>query len=133
MNVDPSFQARMVFRSGLAALVPGMFGMGWLGSGLGIVHAFTPIVINLFDVTGILILASSIYFIRKGRALLRNSPAAPNPMARNMRTQFGNPASPGQFRSRHGHAVAATALPRSHWLSHAIPCISKVPIPRDGG
>jgi hypothetical protein len=41
MSVDPSFQAQLVLRSGLAALVPGMFGMGWLGSGLGMpcVHA----------------------------------------------------------------------------------------------
>jgi hypothetical protein len=33
MSVDPYFQAKLVFRSGLAALVPGMFAMGWLGSG----------------------------------------------------------------------------------------------------
>jgi hypothetical protein len=88
MSVDPSFRAQLVFRSGLAALVPGMFGMGWLGSGLGIAHAFTPIVIILFDAVGILVLGSSIYFIRKGRALRRNYPASFDPRAQRMRKQF---------------------------------------------
>jgi hypothetical protein len=75
MSGDPSFQGQLVFRSGLAALVPGMFGMGWLGSGLGIAHAFTPIVILLF--VGIFILGSSIYFIRKGGTLRANYPPHP--------------------------------------------------------
>jgi hypothetical protein len=88
MSVDPSFRAQLVFRSGLAALVPGMFGMGWLGSGLGIAHAFTPIVIILFDVVGILVLGSSIYFIRKGRALRRNYPASFDPRAQRMRKRL---------------------------------------------
>lgn len=88
MSVDPSSQARLVLRSGFGALVAGMFGMGWLGSGLGIAHAFTPIVIILFDVFGILILGSSIYFIRKGRALCRNYPALSDPLAQRMRKQF---------------------------------------------
>lgn len=88
MSVEPSFQAQLVFRFGLGALVPGMFGMGWLGSGLGIAHAFTPIVIILFDAVGILVLGSSIYFIRKGRALRRNYPALSDPLAQRMRKQF---------------------------------------------
>jgi hypothetical protein len=88
MSVDPSFQAQLILRSGLAALVAGMFGMGWLGSGLGIAHAFTRIVIILFDVVGILILGSSIYFIRKGRALRRNYPASSDPWEQRMRKQF---------------------------------------------
>jgi hypothetical protein len=88
MSVDPSSQAQLVFRSGLAALVPGMFGMGWLGWGLGIAHAFTPIVIMLFDVVGILILGSSIYFIRKGRSLRRSYPASSDPQGQKMRKQF---------------------------------------------
>ena len=44
MDGDPALQAQVVLRSGFGALVAGMFGMGWLGSGLGIVHAFTPAV-----------------------------------------------------------------------------------------
>ena len=88
MSVDHSFQAQLVFGSGLGALVAGMFGMGWLGWGLGIAHAFTPIVIILFDVFGILVLGSSIYFIRKGRALRRNYPASSDPLAQRMRKQF---------------------------------------------
>ena len=88
MSVDPSSQAQLVFRSGLAALVPGMFGMGWLGWGLGIAHAFTPLAILLFDVVGILILGSSIYFIRKGRSLRRSYPAFSDPQGQKMRKQF---------------------------------------------
>ena len=88
MSVDPSSQAQLVFRSGLAALVLGMFGMGWLGWGLGIAHAFTPIVIMLFDVVGILVLGSSIYFIRKGRSLRRSYPAFSDPQGQKMRKQF---------------------------------------------
>jgi hypothetical protein len=88
MSVNPSFQAQLVLRSGLATLVPGMFGMGWLGWGLGIAHAFTPIVIILFDIVGVLVLGSSIYFIRKGRSLRRNYPASSDPSAQRMRKQF---------------------------------------------
>ena len=65
-----------------------MFAMGWLGSGIGIAHAFTPVVIVLFDVIGLLILGSSIYFIRKGRALRRNYPASSDPAAQRIRKQF---------------------------------------------
>lgn len=88
MSLNPSLQAQLVLRFGFAALVPGMFGMGWLGWGLGIAHAFTPIVITLFDVVGILILGFSIYFIRVGRTLLRKYPAAPDPQAKKLRSQF---------------------------------------------
>jgi hypothetical protein len=56
LDVDPAFQAQVVHRPGFGALVVGMFGMGWLGSGLGMAHAFTPTVIVLFDVFRILLL-----------------------------------------------------------------------------
>ena len=88
MRVDPSFQAQLIARSGLAALVPGMFGMGWLGWGLGIAHAFTPLVIILFDAAGILVLGYSIYFIRKGRALRRSYSASFDTSAQRVRKQF---------------------------------------------
>jgi hypothetical protein len=88
MSVDPSFQAQLVLRSGFGALVGGMFGMGWLGWGLGIAHAFTPTVIILFDVFGILLLGFSIYFIRKGRSLRRNYPASSNAQSQRMRKRF---------------------------------------------
>src|ERR1017187_4071744 len=87
MSVDPSFQAQLVLRSGFGALVGGMFGMGWLGWGLGTAHAFTPTVIILFDVFGILLLGYSIYFIRKGRFLRRNYPAS-NTLTQRMSKQF---------------------------------------------
>jgi hypothetical protein len=88
MSVDPSFQAQLVFRSGFGALVGGMFGMGWLGWGLGTAHAFTPTVIILFDVFGILLLGYSIYFIRKGRSLRGNYPAPSNTLTQRMKKQF---------------------------------------------
>jgi hypothetical protein len=88
MSVDPSFQAQLVLRSGFGALAEGMFGMGWLGWGLGTAHAFTPTVITLFDVFGILLFCYSIYFIRKGRSLRGNDPASSNTLTQRMNRQF---------------------------------------------
>jgi hypothetical protein len=65
-----------------------MFGMGWLGWGLGTAHAFTPTVIIFFDVFGILLLGYSIYFIRKGRSLRRNYAASSNALTQRMSKQF---------------------------------------------
>lgn len=62
--------------------------MGWLGSGLGIAHAFTLIVIVLFDASGILVLGYSIYLIRKGRALRQNYPASSDPQGPGMRRRL---------------------------------------------
>jgi hypothetical protein len=88
MSEDPSFQAQLVLRSGFGALAGGMFGMGWLGWGLGTAHAFTPTVIIFFDVFGILLLGYSIYFIRKGRSLRRNYPASSDTLTQRMSKQF---------------------------------------------
>ncbi len=88
MSVDPSLQAQLVFRSGFGALVGGMFGMGWLGWGLGTARAFTPTIIILFDVFGISLLGYSIYVIRKGRSLRRNYPAPSNTLTQRMKKQF---------------------------------------------
>ena len=88
MSVDPSLQAQLVLRSGFGALVGEMFGMGWLGWGLGTAHAFTPTVITLFDVFGILLFCYSIYFIRKGRSLRRSYPASSDPLTEKMRKRF---------------------------------------------
>jgi hypothetical protein len=65
-----------------------MFGMGWLGWGLGTAHAFGPVVIILFDAVGILLFGFSIYFIRKGRALRRKFPAPDNVPAQRIKKQF---------------------------------------------
>src|ERR1700729_777273 len=88
MNVEPSSQAQLVLRSGFGTLVVGMFGMGWLGWGLGAARAFTPAVIVLFDVFGILLVGFSIYFIRKGRSLRRKFPASANAPAHRINKQF---------------------------------------------
>jgi hypothetical protein len=88
MSVDPSFQAELVFRSGFGALVGGMFGMGWLGWGLGTAHAFTATATILFDVLGILLLGYSIYFIRKGRSLRGNHPAPSNMLTQRMKKRL---------------------------------------------
>jgi hypothetical protein len=88
MDGDPVLQAQIIHRSGLGALVSGMFGMGWLGSGLGMAHEFTPVVIVLFDVFGALLLGYSIYIIRKGRSLRRNYPASLDARTRSIRKKF---------------------------------------------
>jgi len=88
MTEGPSFQAQVVIRSGFGALVAGMFGMGWLGSGLGIAHAFTPAAIVLFDVCGALLLGFSVYFIRKGRSLRRDYPASSGARLERINKQF---------------------------------------------
>jgi hypothetical protein len=88
MTEGPSFQAQVVIRSGFGALVAGMFGMGWLGSGLGIAHAFTPAVIVLFDIFGALLLGFSVYFIRKGRSLRRDYPASSSARLERINKQF---------------------------------------------
>jgi hypothetical protein len=85
---DQSVQPHLVIRFGLGSLVTGMFGMGWLGWGLGTANAFTPAGIVVFDVVGILLLGSSIYFIRKGRFLSRNYPAPINPLKQSVNKQF---------------------------------------------
>lgn len=88
MGRDPSFQAQVVLGSGFGALATGMFGMGWLGWGLGTAHAFTPTVTILFDAVGILLLGYSIYFIRKGRSLDQNYPATSSTLTQRMDKQF---------------------------------------------
>jgi hypothetical protein len=88
MSLDASSQAQLLLRTGFGAMVGGMFGMGWLGWGLGTAHAFTPVVIALFDVGGILLLGFSIYFIRKGKSLRRSYPASRNQRAEKVRKQF---------------------------------------------
>ncbi len=88
MDGDSSYRAQLVLRSGFGALVSGMFGMGWLGMGLGAAHAFTPIVIVLFDGFGIFLLGYSIYFIRKGKSLRRDHPASANSPLHGINKQF---------------------------------------------
>jgi hypothetical protein len=58
------------------ALIGAMFGAGWLGWGLGIAKAFNGFVAPLFGCTALLLFACSIYFIRKGRRLRKERPAA---------------------------------------------------------
>jgi hypothetical protein len=88
MSEDPSYQAQLVFRSGFGAMVVAMFGMGWLGSGLGAAQAFTPVGIVLFDVSGILLLGCSIYFIRKGRSLRQTYATSPETPLRKTNKQL---------------------------------------------
>lgn len=88
MDAVGAIQAKIILRSGLGTLAVAMFGMGWLGSGLGMAHAFTPAVIVLFDVFGVLLLGFSIYFIRKGRSLRKTYPASEQPQTKPVRKQF---------------------------------------------
>jgi hypothetical protein len=86
--VDPALQAQVVLRSSFGALVAGMFGMGWIGAGLGTAHLFTPFTIVPFDIFGILLLGYSIYFIRKGRSLRRDYPTSSNARTQRINKQF---------------------------------------------
>jgi hypothetical protein len=85
---DPSYHAQVVIRSSFGGLLAAMFGMGWLGMGLGAAHAFKPLVIVLFDIFGIALLGCSIYFIRKGRSLRRKCPASSDLLLRKIDRQF---------------------------------------------
>lgn len=66
----------------------GMFGMGWLGWGLGTAKAFTPSRIIPFDVVGIVLLGYSIHFVIKGRSLRLRYPASSRTLAQKTNKQF---------------------------------------------
>ena len=74
--MDPSSQADAVVGAGRGALITGMLGAGWLGWGLGNAKAFNGFVAPTFGFTALLLFAGSIYFIRKGRLLRKQCPAA---------------------------------------------------------
>jgi hypothetical protein len=74
--MDPSSPADAVIGTGRGALICAMFGAGWLGWGLGNVKAFHGFVGPTFGFTALFLFACSIYFIRKGRLLRKQRPAA---------------------------------------------------------
>ncbi len=74
--MDPSFQADAVIGAGRGALISAMFGAGWLGWGLGNAKAFNGFVGPTFGFTALFLFACSVYFIRKGRLLSKQCPAA---------------------------------------------------------
>src|SRR5271163_611237 len=74
--MDPSSQANAVIGTGRGALISAMFGAGWLGWGLGNAKAFNGFVAPAFGFTALFLFACSIYFIRKGRLLRKQCPAA---------------------------------------------------------
>ncbi|MGO9269458.1 MAG: hypothetical protein ACLQOO_04235 [Terriglobia bacterium] len=75
--MDPSFQAEAVISAGRGALIVALFGAGWLGWGLGQARAFTGFVGPGFGFVELLLLACSIYVIRKGRLLRKQYPPMP--------------------------------------------------------
>ena len=74
--MDPLFQADAVIGAGRGALISAMFGAGWLGWGLGNAKAFNGFTAPTFGFTALFLFACSIYFIRKGRLLRKQCPAA---------------------------------------------------------
>jgi hypothetical protein len=71
-----SAQAQAVVGAGRGALVEAMFGAGWLGWGLGEAKAFNGFTAPTFGFTALLLLACSIFVIRRGRLLRKEFPAA---------------------------------------------------------
>jgi hypothetical protein len=65
-----------------------MFGVGWLGWGLGLAKAFSGFVPPVFGCMAFLLWGSSLYFIRKGRLLRRKFPPLPPSKARAVHKQF---------------------------------------------
>lgn len=74
--MSPSSPADAIIGTSRGALISAMFGAGWLGWGLGIAREFNGFVAPLFGCTSLFLFACSIYFIRKGRRLRRERPAA---------------------------------------------------------
>jgi hypothetical protein len=83
-----SSQAQAVLGAGRGALVPAMFGSGWLGWGLGEAKAFNGFVAPTFGFTALILFASSIYVIRTGRLLRKKYPAALTSTQRTTRKRF---------------------------------------------
>ncbi len=74
--MDSSFQAEAVIGAGRGALIGAAFGAGWIGWGLSSAKAFNALVGPAFGSTALIFLAGSIYFLRKGRQLRKQHPAA---------------------------------------------------------
>jgi hypothetical protein len=74
-SIDLSFQAQAVVGAGRGALVEAMFGAGWLGWGLGEAKAFNGFTGPMFGFMTLLLLACSIFVLRRGRLLRKKYPA----------------------------------------------------------
>jgi len=72
-------RAQAVVGAGRGALVEAMFGAGWLGWGLGVARAFNGFTGPTFGFMTLLLLACSIYILRKGRQLRKKVPAVGAP------------------------------------------------------
>lgn len=86
--MDPSHKAEDVIGAGRGALVSSMFGAGWLGWGLGSAKAYNGFTAPTFGFMTLMFLACSIYFIRKGRRLRKQSPAEVDPARQAVRKWF---------------------------------------------
>lgn len=74
-RIEDSSLARSVAGAGRGALVESMFGAGWLGWGLGEAKAFNGVTGPAFGCMTLLLLACSIYILRRGRLLRKRYPA----------------------------------------------------------
>jgi hypothetical protein len=73
----PAFPAEAVVGLGRGSLVVSMFGIGWLGWGIGLAKAFNEIAGTGFGVLALSLWGCSVYFIRKGRLLRKRFPSPP--------------------------------------------------------
>ncbi|MGH9406207.1 MAG: hypothetical protein ACRD3D_10280 [Terriglobia bacterium] len=75
--MNSSYQPQRALDAARGALIEAMFGAGWLGWGLGEAKAFTGLVGPAFGSLELLLVGCSIYAIREGRRLRRQSPLVP--------------------------------------------------------
>jgi hypothetical protein len=73
--MDSLSSADAIIGTGRGALISAMFGSGWLGWGLGTAKAYNGIVAPIFGFATLFLLGCSIYLIRKGHRLRKESPA----------------------------------------------------------
>lgn len=86
--MGPGRHAVAVLGAGRGALVMAVFGVGWLGRGLGQAKAFNGFTGPAFGFTALLLAACPIYFIRQGRLLRRKHRAVGGPTQQTTRKWF---------------------------------------------
>ena len=74
--MDSSLQAEALIGAARGAVIGAMAGAGWLGWGLGNAKAYNGFVAPAFGFTALFLFACSVYFLREGRRLRKQYPAA---------------------------------------------------------
>jgi hypothetical protein len=86
--MDLPSRVQAVVGAGRGALVEAMFGAGWLGWGLGKAKAFNGFTGPTFGFMTLLLLACSVYVLRRGRLLRKEFPVVDVTTQRTIRKRF---------------------------------------------